>query len=169
MALPTDWAFPGVSATDGLWKRERHWVSFLNELLPIAVYYDLIHLSLFMSYILFLEPADLCQYPISSYNPYSLTSSTLHHTTPHHTADAALVPSQSLPIWSVALPQVATTETNGRETGGLRLVSGKDKILFADVVKSFLGCKKLLDVRTLQFPHSIPLRNLIVTCNFCTT
>ena len=98
-----------------------------------------------MSYILFRTSRSLAAPYIllQPLFPYFL------HTTPHHTTDAALVPSQSLPIWSVALPQVATTETNGRETSGLRLVSGKDKIVFADVVKSFLGCKKLLDVRTL--------------------
>ena len=107
--------------------------------------------------------------------PHNTTHRTTQHNTPHHTTqhnthtvDAALVPSQSLPIWSVALPQVATTETNGRENSGVRLVSGKDKILFADVVKSFLGCKKLLDVRTLNFPHPIQLMNLIVTSQLCT-
>ena len=65
--------------------------------------------------------------------------------TPH--SDSALVPSQSLPIWSVVLPQVATTETNGGQTGAVRLVSGKDKIMFTDVMKSFKGCTKLFKVR----------------------
>ena len=57
------------------------------------------------------------------------------------------MPSESLPIWSVVLPQVATTETNGAgSAGGLRLVSGKDRVRFTDVVQSFKGWMKLLKV-----------------------
>ena len=65
--------------------------------------------------------------------------------------DAAHVPSESLPIWSVVLPQVATTQTNGAgSAGGLRLVAGKDRVRFTDVVQSFQGWMKLLKVRTQQ-------------------
>ena len=55
---------------------------------------------------------------------------------------AAKTPSESLPIWSVALPQVATISATAMNS--VRMVSGKDRIRFADVIRSFVGLVTLV-------------------------
>lgn len=57
---------------------------------------------------------------------------------------AANTPSESLPIWSVAPPQVATVSATAMNS--VRMVAGKDRIRFADVIRSFLGLASLLKV-----------------------
>ena len=53
---------------------------------------------------------------------------------------SAPFPLESLPIWSVAPPIVATTEVGmdgAMGSGPLRLVAGRERIRFKDVMKSF--------------------------------
>jgi hypothetical protein len=53
-------------------------------------------------------------------------------------------PAEVLPIWSVVPPTVATTDASASGASSVRLVAGKDRIRFADVMKSFVGCARLL-------------------------